>query len=162
MKNAFVERDLSRWMRPDAHRFVRPDWQQHVQEDSELAAVLGLYEQKYRPDQPRVPAGSREGGQWTYEGGASPVSAAANKPSIGAPGITDRRVLSDAGPEPSYIKPGAKIAARISQSREEECEMQYRKDTFICNLVRTQTCWAQAMFRRAQCIRGGYIPPLYH
>ena len=40
--------------------------------------------------------------------------------------------------------------------------MQYRKDSFICNLVRTRSCWAQAMFRRAQCISGGYIPPLYH
>lgn len=67
MKNAFVERELSRWMHPDASNFVRPDWRRYVYEDSELAAVLVLYEQKYRPDQPRCPpeAGKEGSGQTT-------------------------------------------------------------------------------------------------
>lgn len=30
------------------------------------------YELKYRPDQPRVPAGYREGGQWTIDGSGTP------------------------------------------------------------------------------------------
>ncbi len=52
-----------------------------------------LRDQKYRADQPRVPAGQPEGGQWTTDGGG---------------GITDRRVLSDESPDP--IKLGARYA----------------------------------------------------
>lgn len=65
-------------LRPNAHLFVRPDWRRYVQPGSELAAYYESIEQKYRPDQSRVPAGSREGGQWTNEGGqgsASPIGA---------------------------------------------------------------------------------------
>ncbi len=54
-----------------------------------------LRDQKYSPDQPRVPAGHTEGGQSTTDGGGG--------------GITDRRVLSDESPDP--IKPGARYAA---------------------------------------------------
>lgn len=56
-------------MRPDAHRFLRPDWRRYVQPGSELARQYAELEAKYRPDQPRVPAGRREGGQWMDEGG---------------------------------------------------------------------------------------------
>lgn len=41
-------------------RFVRPGFE----DDHPFA----LYERKYRPDQPRVPAGDPAGGQWTSEG----------------------------------------------------------------------------------------------
>jgi hypothetical protein len=64
------EHELRRWMRPDAHRFVSPTWRRVVRLGSEAAAVFGLYEAKYRPDQPRVPRGVPEGGQWTEDGGA--------------------------------------------------------------------------------------------
>jgi hypothetical protein len=47
----------------------------------------------FNPNQPRVPAGNPDGGQWTSEGG----------------GITDSRVLSDAAPDP--IAPGMQFAA---------------------------------------------------
>ncbi len=52
-------------MRPDAHRFIRPDWRRFVNAGSELEALVEDIERKYRSDQPRVPAGSPEGGQWT-------------------------------------------------------------------------------------------------
>ncbi|MBS0249345.1 MAG: hypothetical protein JSR61_22265 [Proteobacteria bacterium] len=158
MTDALAERELLRWMRPDAHRFLRPDWRRHVREDSELAPVLALYEQKYRPDQPRVPAGSREGGQWSAEGGGSTPRSAANKPPTASPGITDRRVVSDA--QPTYYKPGAKIAARISQSRQEECEIMHRQDLFICQAVQMATCYGQANLRYSNCLQGRQIPPL--
>jgi hypothetical protein len=56
---------LARWTRHDAHRFLRPDWRRYVQPASELARLSEQIERKYRPDQPRVPAGVAEGGQWT-------------------------------------------------------------------------------------------------
>jgi hypothetical protein len=64
----FLPRGLNRWARPDAHHFVRSDWRRSVAPGSDAAAVFDIYEQKYRPDQARVPAGSSEGGRWTAEG----------------------------------------------------------------------------------------------
>lgn len=61
----YLEHERKRFMRPDAHRFVRPDWRRYVAPDSDVAALYAGYERKYSPDQPRVPAGSREGGRWT-------------------------------------------------------------------------------------------------
>ena len=72
------EHELRRWMRPDAHRFISPTWRRVVQPGSEAAAIFGLYEAKYRPDQPRVPKGVREGGQWTDDGGGLGGGAAAS------------------------------------------------------------------------------------
>jgi hypothetical protein len=68
----------SRWLRPDAGRFVRPDavrwqqpnrrlWQARLNEPRH-------WETKYSPDQPRVPAGNPDGGQWTDEGEWTTVS----------------------------------------------------------------------------------------
>jgi hypothetical protein len=93
---------------------------------------LKIYECKYSPEQPRVPAGNPAGGQWTSGGGTE-----------------------SSGPQ-------AQVAARISPDREAECEFQYRQDTFICNLMGTASCWSQAAFRLSQCLIGGYVPPLYH
>jgi len=73
-KNAYLEHQIKRWMASNAHHFVRPDWRRHVQPGSDLASVFELYERKYSPDQPRVPAGSHEGGQWTNDGSASGAS----------------------------------------------------------------------------------------
>jgi hypothetical protein len=49
--------------------FIRPDWRRFVKPNSALERLYGRYERKFSPDQPRVPAGSSEGGQWTSEGG---------------------------------------------------------------------------------------------
>ena len=68
-KAAYLEHERQRFMRPDAHRFIRPDWRRFVRPGFEDDHPFALYERKYSPDQPRVPAGSREGGQWTSEGG---------------------------------------------------------------------------------------------
>jgi hypothetical protein len=111
---AAIAHDLQRWMRPDAYRFIRPDWRRFVTPGSELAAIYQRYEAKYRPDQARVPAGVREGGQWTTEEGGSTGNNARNpnggdsasKPSGRA---THGTVLSDAAPD--AIRPGAHYAA---------------------------------------------------
>jgi hypothetical protein len=69
---AWADREIKRWMRPDAHRFLRPDWRRFWlpgHENDPLYRFYETIERKYSPDQPRVPAGSREGGQWTDEGG---------------------------------------------------------------------------------------------
>src|SRR3569623_189632 len=128
--NDFARREKSRWIRPDAHRFLRPDWRRYVRADSDLAPVLALYERKYRADQPRVAAGCREGGQWTGEGGSSAE------------------------------KPPTRVAARISQSRKEACELMHRQDLFICNAVQMPTCYGQANLRYSNCLQGRQIPPL--
>jgi hypothetical protein len=57
---AWLAREQRRWLRPDAHRWWRPD---HVRFDKPNG-----FERKYSPDQPRVPAGSPDGGQWTGGG----------------------------------------------------------------------------------------------
>jgi hypothetical protein len=59
---------------------------------------------KYSPDQPRVPAGNPDGGQWTSEGGASAAVQPANEP-----GINDPRIISDVTPD-GLFPPGAQLA----------------------------------------------------
>jgi hypothetical protein len=58
---------------------------------AELWAAL----KKYSPDQPRVPAGNSDGGQWTSDGGNGPA--------------VDSRVVSDVTPDNTWI-PGAQYA----------------------------------------------------
>ena len=66
---------------------LRIDWERTVSK---------YYRRKYRSDQTRVPAGSREGGQWTNDGGGGRIN--------------DTRVISDATPGNDW-KPGAQYAA---------------------------------------------------
>jgi hypothetical protein len=61
--------------------------------NAEAAHRLALYRSHFNTDQPRVPAGHSDGGQWTSEGG----------------GGNDQRVLSDATPENDW-KLGAQYA----------------------------------------------------
>jgi hypothetical protein len=60
----------SRWLRPDAARWVRPDAARYLTPNADVGAIVPALERKYSPDQPRVPAGSSEGGRWT-DGGLS-------------------------------------------------------------------------------------------
>lgn len=60
-------------------------------------ALRILRKRGFNFDEPRVPAGSPYGGQWTAEGG-------------GSPSATPRAVLSDATPDNNWI-PGAQYAA---------------------------------------------------
>jgi len=112
---AALAHELRRWMRPDAHRFISPSWRRVVQPGSEAAAIFSRYEAKYRPDQPRVPKGVPEGGQWTDDGGAGGSGASqssgngngsTNKPAgSSTPGV----VMSDATPDP--VRPGSQYEA---------------------------------------------------
>jgi len=130
-KDAFTEYQLKRWMRPDAHNFVRPDWRRFVRPGFEHDHPFERYERKYSPDQPR------DGhGRWTDGPDSS-------------------------SPSDNSGKPGQRFSARISPEREAECELLSRQDTFKCNLLGTTSCWRQAAFRYAQCLNGGYVPPLY-
>jgi hypothetical protein len=56
-------------------------------------ALGGSWEQRYSPDQPRAPAGSREGGQWTSGGGGGASGAAGDEYALNV----DPSVASDAG-----------------------------------------------------------------
>ena len=55
--NYWQEYQRRRWMRPDAHLWRQPN--------QRLWLGPSYVEAKYSPDQPRVPAGSPDGGQWT-------------------------------------------------------------------------------------------------
>jgi hypothetical protein len=76
----WLARQQSRWLRPDAGRFVRPDaarwqqpnrrlWQARLDEPRH-------WETKYSPDQPRVPPGDPDGGQWTAVSSGGGISIA--------------------------------------------------------------------------------------
>jgi len=86
----YLEHERKRFMRPDAHRFFCPDWRRYMragQERDLLYRHFERIERKYSPDQPRVPQGSPNGGQWTNNGDA------------GASGRNDPRIISDAAPD---------------------------------------------------------------
>src|SRR5674476_446653 len=65
-KNAYLENEIKRWMRPDAYRFIRADWRRHVKPGSDLWFLYERYERKYSADQPRD-----DHGRWTSEGAAT-------------------------------------------------------------------------------------------
>jgi len=109
MTSPYLTRQLERWTRPNPHLFVRPDWRRFVPQDQD-DHPLAFYENKYRPDQPRVPAGSREGGQWTADGAGSQPTA--------KPPINDPRIISDATPDDDW-KPGAQYAQGPPRQPEE-------------------------------------------
>jgi hypothetical protein len=65
--------------------------------DIEAAHRLGLHRSHFNPDQPRVPAGHSDGGQWTRDGASEPPSSvrlAALDPAHALPGL----IKSDTGP----------------------------------------------------------------
>jgi hypothetical protein len=116
-----TEHQLQRWMRPDAHRYIRPDWRRFWNAGHENDPLYRFYEsveRKFSPDQPRVPAGSSDGGQWTSDGGGagggpSPGSTR-TEPTAGS-GRNDPRVLSDVTPD-NFSKPGTRLAANDQSS----------------------------------------------
>ena len=94
---------------------------------SELRAEIlqDLKAQQYSPDQPRVPAGSAHGGEWTSGGeGGSPSdlnsapergeATSESGPSYAVP-VNDSRVISDATPDNTW-KPGAQYAGGIEEN----------------------------------------------
>jgi len=175
------------WTRPDAYRFAPPGspegkmpgwldpWMTRVrakeaaedeasarasveQEEFERAVLelrwlvkslktdllLRRLRHKYSADQPRAPKGKPEGGQWVPDAGKDGDAASASS-------------------APADLRPGPRdvsAARRRSGISEAECDFQYKQDTFICNLVRTPLCWAQAAERYAACLSGRPLPPL--
>jgi hypothetical protein len=67
----YMRANAHRFLRPDPQRFLRPDWKRYVQPGFDPLFVHALLEGKanFDPNQPRVPKGNPDGGQWTDEGG---------------------------------------------------------------------------------------------
>jgi hypothetical protein len=70
------------------------------------AHYIDALEKRYNPAQPRVPAGHRDGGQWTSgdRGSAANTNASPHR------ALPEQQVLSDATPD-NPMKPGARYAA---------------------------------------------------
>lgn len=66
----FMQPNPSRWMRPDADRWVRPDVARFLSPGVRPEDVFPALSRKYNPNQPRVPKGNPEGGQWAVSGAA--------------------------------------------------------------------------------------------
>lgn len=64
-EDAFLRHQCERWLRPDAARWVRPDIARYLRFGSNVVEAGLPVERKYSPNQPRVPAGNPDGGQWT-------------------------------------------------------------------------------------------------
>jgi hypothetical protein len=144
-------RQRARWLRPDAARFMRPDYKRYLQSDYERRFLPPGLDAKYRPDQPRVPAGNPDGGQWTSEGGGSATeesdgtvelsaSRRRSPPSEPTPGQAARLAAAEARaqdalqrvrqldpswrPTPSVTETvEGRIAAREAEAREAEARL---------------------------------------
>ena len=68
---AFLRHQQSRWLRPDAARWVRVDAARFLCHQTGVWKASFSLERKYSPNQPRVPAGNSDGGQWTSGAGGS-------------------------------------------------------------------------------------------
>jgi hypothetical protein len=68
-ESAFEAAQRARWMRPDAYRWIRPDAARFLVPGTDPRDVFPALQRKFNPDQPRVPAGNPDGGQWTDGGG---------------------------------------------------------------------------------------------
>lgn len=95
-----------------------------------IRAIAETLDLKFNSDQPRVPAGSPEGGQWTDGGGGS--------------GGGQNYAPLPHGPIPALL---------------DECWLQLEKDKQICTRLKNTFCHRQAMFRYAACLNGDPIPP---
>ena len=70
----FMQPDAARWMRPDAARWVRPDIGRFLAPGVRPEDAFPALSRKYNPNQPRVPKGDPDGGQWTNGGGGRGAS----------------------------------------------------------------------------------------
>jgi hypothetical protein len=67
-ESVFEAAQRARWMRPDAYRWIRPE-PRFLAPGTDPSNVFPAFQRKFSPDQPRVPAGNSDGGQWTDGGG---------------------------------------------------------------------------------------------
>jgi len=65
-RQRWMRHDAQRWVRQDADRWLRPGFE----------SALPSLDRKYSEDQPRVPAGNPDGGQWTS--GSNPLTQGAD------------------------------------------------------------------------------------
>ncbi|MFC0241262.1 hypothetical protein [Rhodopseudomonas telluris] len=72
---AWLSYQQRRWLRPDGDRWVRPDAARFLAPGSNVLDAFPPLAFKYNPNQPRVPAGYPDGGQWTNGRGGSAISA---------------------------------------------------------------------------------------
>ena len=82
----------------------------------EAAHRLALYRSHFNPNEPRVPAGHADGGQWTSEGGDGQRLAA-----VGAAQARDRLIMSDAAPD------GIRVWTQYAEAKDRE-EVQSKTD----------------------------------
>jgi hypothetical protein len=101
--------------------------------ETSLQQLARLMQTHFDPNQPRVPAGSPQGREWTDTGAGR--SAIEDSESIG----TLRRISAD-------------LQAR--------CWSQYMQDVFQCRMVGLRACYEQAALRHANCLAELPIPPL--
>jgi hypothetical protein len=109
---------------------------------------------KYSPDQPRVPKGTHDGGQWT-SGSKAGADAPSTTPSPGDAKSGGGQRTNGAAQQTTRV-----AARRISPARESECEAQYAADIFQCKMVGLMACYAQAALRYANCLQGLPLLPL--
>lgn len=118
--DAWLARHRARWLRPNAHLYVRPDAHRFMQPDAgrdvqperkhhllpgfERLPLQELLEGKagFDPNQPRVPKGDSDGGQWTAEG-------------IGDALASEQSGESDKPVQLAYLGPAIGAAARVAQ-----------------------------------------------
>ena len=121
---------------------------------------------KYSPDQPRVPAANPDGRRWARDLQTTLRTASPDDPEHpGWPAGTADGRGGKFRPKDSDGSAAGAIATetrrrRIALTIEEKCEAQYEKDLEECGLVGSPACYAQAMLRYANCLRGLPIPPL--
>jgi hypothetical protein len=65
----FAASQCNRWMQPDAARWVRSDAASFLAHGARVIDAFPALDRKYNPNQPRVPAGNPDGGQWADGGG---------------------------------------------------------------------------------------------
>lgn len=83
-----LDRERRRWMKPNAHLYMRPDAHRFTRSDAYTCGysskAIGGYQEACRkagfdPDQPRVPAGRPDAGQWISGGGTTGWEANPNR-----------------------------------------------------------------------------------
>lgn len=137
----WLQHQRQRWLRPDAERYLRSDAARWMRSDLLQLLQPPPCERKYRPDQPRVPAGNPDGGQWTTE-----------------ERLAGNEEQSFNG-ESSLVELSA-VRRRSRRALEAYCLAQYARDTFHCTMVGSRACHEQAALRYANCLTNKPIPPL--
>ncbi|QDL96765.1 zinc carboxypeptidase [Rhodopseudomonas palustris] len=98
--DAWLRHQQKRWLNPNGDRWVRQDVSRFLARDMDPVQAFPALAFKYSPNQPRVPAGNPDGGQWTRDGGGW------RSPSELGNIRNAARVGGVAGPEASREYPG--------------------------------------------------------